>query len=128
MRTVKSRCDLKASIVDACLSDDANMMVLMTDLGDVFTTSDCTKWLLNCRDKASVVGLEFGHIERVDKEQNVYRVCKSSLNSKRANKPGTYWLTSACVCEGEQYVVGYGGIDNLFVVEWTNSCVCFNQN
>ena len=65
--TVKSRCDLKGSIVDACLSDDANRIVLITDLGDAFMVSDNSKWVLNSRDKASVIGLEYGHIERVDK-------------------------------------------------------------
>ena len=125
--TVKSRCDLKGSIVDACLSDDANRIVLITDLGDAFMVSDNSKWVLNSRDKASVIGLEYGHIERVDKERNVYRVCKSSLNYKRGNKPDTYWLTCTCVCEGGRYIVGYGGLDNLFVVECAHSCVCFNH-
>ena len=71
-------------------------------------------------EKVPVLGLDYGHIDVLDKERSALRLSKSALAAKKTNKSDAYWLSCCIAGDQNRYVVGYGGVDNVFVVECIN--------
>ena len=126
-RIVRRRADLKATIANACMSEDGNLIAMTTNLGDVLYVTHTSKLVLSGKEKVTVLGLDYGHIDVLNKEQGVLRLGKSSLNMNKTNKSDAYWLT--CCISGDQnrYILGYGGANNVFVVECIN-CFCLFES
>lgn len=124
---VRRRADLKATIASACMSEDGNLIAMTTNLGDVLYVTHASKFVLSGKEKITVLGLDYGHIDVLDKEQGVLRLAKSTLNANKTNKSDAYWLT--CCISGDQnrYILGYGGANNVFVVECIN-CYCLFES
>ena len=119
-RGVRSRADLKGTIASACMSGDGNLIAMATNLGDVLYVTHTSKFVMKKKKKVPVLGLEYGHIDVLDRENGVLRLSKSTLNAKKTNKSDMYWLTSCISGDQNQYILGYGGADNVFVVECIN--------
>ena len=124
---MRRRADLKATIASACMSEDGNLIAMTTNLGDVLYVTHASKFLLSGKEKITVLGLDYGHIDVLDKEQGVLRLGKSTLSANKTNKSDSYWLT--CCISGDQnrYILGYGGANNVFVVECIN-CYCLFES
>ena len=102
------------------MSADGNLIVVATNLGDVLYVTHSSKFVLSGKEKVPVLGLDYGHIDVLDKERSALRLSKSALATKKTNKSDAYWLSCCITGDQSRYVVGYGGVDNVFVVECIN--------